>query len=67
MKGNRLLAVHTDKPPAPDRLLKVVRCKCRTSCKTSRCTCSLMCGECRGLSCLNSIQMDSITGNEDND
>ena len=38
VKGNRLLAVHTDKPPAPERLLKVVRCKCKADCKTLLCT-----------------------------
>ncbi|MEW8547735.1 MAG: hypothetical protein AB2693_29860 [Candidatus Thiodiazotropha sp.] len=72
VKGNRLLAVHTDRPPAPEKLLKVVRCKCKASCKTFRCTCrkhgltcSQMCGECRGISCLNSVQMDNININED--
>ena len=29
VKGNRLLAVHTDRPPAPEKFLKVVRCKCK--------------------------------------
>ena len=33
VKGNQLLAVHTDKPPAPERLLKAVRCKCKADCK----------------------------------
>ena len=67
VKGNRLLAVHTDRPPAPERLLKAFRCKCKTDCKTSRCTCrkhgltcSHMCGECKGVSCLNFLQVDHI-------
>ena len=71
VKGNRLLAVHTDRPPAPDRLLKVVRCKCKIDCKTSRCTCrkhgltcSQLCGECKGVSCLNSLQVEQIDINE---
>ena len=74
VKGSRLLAVHTDKPPAPERLLKVVRCKCKADCKTSRCTCrkhgltcSQMCGECKGISCLNSMQVDTTDDNEDSE
>ena len=39
VKRNRLLAIHTDNPPAPDRLLSVVKCNCKAYCKTSHCTC----------------------------
>ena len=74
VKGNRLLAVHTDRPPAPERFLKVVRCKCKTDCKTSRCTCrkhgltcSQMCGECKGVSCLNPEQVENIDINGDDE
>ena len=68
-----LVAITTDKPPAPDSLLKVIRCKCKTNCQTSRCTCkkhgldcSAMCGECRGVSCLNATQAEMSDG-EDQD
>jgi len=63
--NGKLAAVQTDKPPAPENLLKVIRCKCKSDCHTTRCTCkkhglpcSLMCGECKGVSCLNSPQID---------
>ena len=42
-------------PPAPDHLLKIIRCNCKANCDTKRCTCrksgldcSVACGECRG-------------------
>ena len=60
VKGSRLLPVYTSKPPAPASLLKLFRCNCKKECKNARCTCfknglkcSTMCGECRGVSCLN--------------
>ena len=72
VKGNRLLAIHTDKPPAPDRLLNLVRCKCTAYCQMSHCTCrnhgltcSPMCGECKGISCLIYAQIDNTDDNED--
>ena len=41
--------------PAPDHLLKIIRCNCKANCDTKRCTCrksgldcSVACGECRG-------------------
>ena len=70
MKDIILLAVHTEKAPTLDRLLRVVRCKCRASCKLLVAlvvNMALMCGECREICRLNSIQMDSMTGNEDSD
>ena len=60
VKGSKLFSVYTSKPPAPASLLKLFRCRCKTECKNSRCTCfknglkcSVMCGKCRGVSCLN--------------
>ena len=58
-------------------LLKVVRCKCRTYFKTSRCTCrkqgltcTQMCGEskeCKSINCLNSVQMDIMDCDDDSE
>jgi len=49
-----------DSPVAPDSLLKLVRCQCKSNCDTQRCSCkrnelecSSACGECKGL-CRNS-------------
>lgn len=50
-------------PPAPEGLLRVIRCNCQVDCSTLRCTCKKnniectpACGSCRGSSCTNSIQ-----------
>ena len=58
---NRLEPIMTDLPPAPEALLKVVRCTCKHDCDTRRCSCkkhgldcSVACGECKGISCTNS-------------
>lgn len=55
-----LMPVQTNMPPAPDDLLKIIRCCCKTNCDSKRCTCrrhglecSSGCGECRGISCTN--------------
>ena len=55
-----LMPVHTDLPPAPDELLKIIRCNCHTDCSTLRCTCrkhnvkcSPACGNCMGSGCTN--------------
>ena len=54
---NRLEPRMTDLPPAPEALLKVVRCTCKHDCDTQRCSfkkhgldCSVACGECKGIS-----------------
>ena len=62
--------ITTDLPPAPQDLLKIVRCNCTTDCSSGRCSCqkhgmkcSLACGQCRGSSCSNASPM--ITYEED--
>jgi hypothetical protein len=49
-----------DKLPAPDCILKVIRCQCRGECATLRCSCrkhslhcTYACGECKGTNCSN--------------
>ena len=61
----KLMPVLTDLPPAPDELLKIVRCNCHTDCSSMRCTCkkhnvkcSPACGNCRGLGCTNSDNLE---------
>ena len=58
--NDRLVPIRTDLAAAPDDLLKMIRCRCKSSCDTKRCTCrrnglecSLGCGECRGITCSN--------------
>ena len=55
--------VQTDLPPAPQELLQVIRCSCKTDCSSLRCTCkkhniecSVACSNCKGSGCANSFQ-----------
>ena len=50
--------------PAPENLLRVIRCNCMADCSTLRCTCkkhniecSPACGNCRGSGCTNILQL----------
>ena len=50
----------SDLPPAPEELLKIIRCNCTTDCSSARCSCqkhglqcTLACGQCRGSACIN--------------
>ena len=58
---NRLEPRMTDLQPAPEALLKVVRCTCKHDCDTRRCTCkkhglvyAAACGEYKSISSTNS-------------
>ena len=68
--------VQTDLPPAPDDLLRVIRCNCQSDCSTLRCTCrkhnvkcSLACGNCRGSGCMNSdpLAHEEVDNDDDDD
>ena len=57
--------ISTDVPPAPEELLKVIRCNCNTDCSSQRCSCkkhgmkcSLACGICKGSACQNAGLFD---------
>ena len=51
----------TDMAPAPDNLLKMVKCNSKTDCRTARCSCKkngldcsyYACGEYHGTACFN--------------
>ncbi len=60
--NGKLLAVLTDLSPAPENILRMIRCNCSADCGTTRCTCrkhnllcSSACGQCRDSGCTNSI------------
>ena len=60
VKSETLVPVFTSKALAPASLLKLFRCNCIKECRSARCACfknglkcSAMCGEYRGVSCLN--------------
>ncbi len=65
VRDGKYLPKQTDKPPAPQTLLEVIRCACKRECATRRCTCrkyglqcSNACTDCRGTSCANSPTPD---------
>ena len=62
--NDQFLPIMTGKDPAPENLLKIIRCKCKLSsknacgpnlcsCKKSGLRCVAACEECRGQSCFN--------------
>ena len=62
IKDGLVFPIYTNAAAAPDELLNVIDCNCKTDCATVRCSCrrhglvcTLGCGECRGESCMNSI------------
>jgi len=66
----KLAPILTDNTPAPQKLLKVIRCNCKTGCYSLRCICrkngldcSMACGECRGV-CAN-ISLSADTDSEE--
>lgn len=63
--NGRFVPITTDFPAAPADLLKVIRCSCKGSCATKRCSCrkhglqcSSSCKGCCGVSCSNSPAPD---------
>ena len=57
---NGYYPITSDLPPAPEELLKIVRCNCTTDYSNIRCSCqkhglkcTLACGQCRGSACSN--------------
>lgn len=61
LRDDIMLPKMTDLPPAPDDLLKIIKCICKGGCNTLRCgcringvECSISCKNCKGTSCLNS-------------
>ena len=60
MKDNKFVSIKTTIAAAPERLLKVVKCSCKSNCDTKRCSCRKHglactegCTECRGTDCSN--------------
>lgn len=59
--GSSLTPTSTDLPAAPEHLLKLISCTCRSQCsnrcecKTSGLKCSAMCRTCQGTSCDNAF------------
>ena len=69
---NILEPIKTDLAPAPDHILKVIRCSCKSGCSSNRCfckrnglQCTLSCTECNGITCKNCEKIDSENIMED--
>ena len=64
-----LTPIQTDLLPAPDDLLKVVRCGCTADCGIVVCNvaagkCTVACSNCKGLACQNA-SVSSISDDEE--
>jgi hypothetical protein len=74
LNNGSLEPIKTDLPPAPETLLKIIKCNCKQNCDTKRCTCrkhglecSSGCGACHGDSCSNSPSIDENDIDEEQD
>jgi len=63
-----------DHPIAPEDLLKVICCNCKSNCTSHQCTCHkhglscvLACGHCHGQDCSNSDVVSNCNDNSDSD
>ena len=69
--------IMTDIGPAPEEILKLIRCNCKASknlCGTNACTCRKTglpcisaCGQCNGKDCLNAADNNGDESDEDMD
>ncbi|KAJ8868368.1 hypothetical protein PR048_029884 [Dryococelus australis] len=72
LAGGFLVPILTSQAPAPESLLRLISCGCKTGCGyrcECRCaglTCSTMCGHCRGGSCMNK-KIQDFHGSDDED
>lgn len=61
-QGEALHPIQTDKPIAPEFILKLIFCNCKTdcrklcSCRRANLNCSNLCGQCQGNSCSNCFE-----------
>ena len=69
-----LIPVLSDLPPAPQELLQVIRCCCKTDCSSMKCSCkkhdiecSIACSNCRGTGCANSSKAAYDDDEQDED
>ena len=72
--GSNLTPIMTNKDVAPQDLLEMIRCSCKTGCSTMRCSCrkagldcSPACGECRGIRTNMTVLSDGTDSLVDND
>ena len=63
--GGKYIPIEMDIPPAPEELLKIIRCTCKGDCSNRMCTCkkysrecTIACLNCRGSACSNSFPVE---------
>ena len=73
-ENNQLVPIMTNKPAAPETLLRMVHCNCTTACRTPRCSCrgyglpcTPACGACQVDNCENPHNQSSPDEDFDND
>ena len=75
LEDGYLQPIKTDVAPAPQRLLKFIRCNCKTaskntcgsdscSCRKSGLKCVTACGDCRGELCENTVKLDETVASD---
>lgn len=62
----QLEIVWMTRPSAPDSMIECVQCKCKTGCKTQRCSCLKTGLRCTELCSCNDCQNDQLKTDEDN-
>ena len=76
MIDNEYVPVTMDNPPAPDYLLKIIKCNCQKDCSSRSCSCrkyqlpcNIACGSCKGVACTNTspIEFTSDEGGSQNE
>ena len=65
-KHGKFILLRTDLPPAPDHLLEVIHCSCKTGSSILKCTCrrnglecTFACGDFKGTSCSNAKAIET--------
>lgn len=74
IQNDKLYPIMMSKKPAPDHLLKIIRCNCVTGCGTQRCSCrsyglscTQACGQCQDKGCENPRNSEYNDDDDDND
>ena len=73
VKSNKFIPVLTDLEAAPQSVLKIIRCQCKTDCSSRRCgfrknnlPCTYACGSCLETNCRNIENTCDFSGDEEN-
>ena len=74
LEGSQFVPTESDMNAAPDSLLKIIHCNCRTACSTARCSCrqnnlpcTSACGQCQLDACDNTYNQSLLDEDDDQD